>query len=335
MLKVAVVGAPGYSGEELLRVLVGHPEVKITHVSGKEDREEKIQDIFPYLRGALDLPCEALDKERVARDADLIFLALPHTVSMELVPFFLFKGKRVVDVGADYRLKDLQVFKKYYGKDHADPQNVPVAVYGLPELNRSAIKGAKLVANPGCYPTGAALGLLPIVKNGLRWKGNAIIDSKSGVTGAGRKAVKTLLFSEVNENFKAYKVFTHQHVPEIAQTLGTGKFIFTPHLVPLDRGILSTIYVELENKKDAEGLQKTFESHYAKEPFVKVLPTGKLPEVKYVRMTNQCHIGIVTRTEDASVIIVTAIDNLGKGAATQAVQNMNLMYGFRETAGLR
>lgn len=339
-VKAAVVGATGYTGEELIRILAGHPKVRLTYVSSKDDRKQTIQEIFPYLKGTLDLDCRAFKPEEAAEECDVVFLSLPHTVSMKTAPYFLQRGKRVIDISADYRLKDPAQYLAHYGVAHEDAANLRQAVYGLPELNRDAISDAKLIANPGCYPTGATLGLLPLVRNGIEWTGTCVIDAKSGVTGAGRKASVNLVFSEVNENFKAYKVLSHQHEPEIAQNLKSAKskntaFAFVPHLLPIDRGILSTIYVPLSNKKDGKKLQELYADFYGREPFVQVLAAGRFPELKMVQKTNQCHIGIAFREDLGTAVIVTAIDNLGKGAAGQAVQNMNLLFGLPEKEGLR
>jgi N-acetyl-gamma-glutamyl-phosphate reductase len=338
-LKVAVVGATGYTGEELVRLLVRHPQVEITYVSGKEDRSVKIQEIFPYLQNKLDLECRAFSVEEACKKSDFIFLSLPHTVSMQAAPLFLKAGKKVVDISADYRLKDLKIYEKFYKTPHADPSHLKEAVYGLPEINREKIKSARLVANPGCYPTGGILAALPGLKEDYFDPQSIQIDAKSGVTGAGRKADKATAFSEVNESFKAYKLFEHQHVPEIDQELSaalgkTVSVIFVPHLLPLNRGILSTVYVKLNKKTTTEGLLDVYRKFYAGEPFVKVYEKGALPELKNVVNTNFCDIGLRVHEEKSLCVIVAVIDNLDKGAAGQAVQNMNLMCGFKETEGL-
>ena len=338
-LRVGVVGATGFTGEELVKILSRHPDVEVTYVSGREDRAEKIQDIFPYLKNTLDLKCGSFSADEAIEKTDLVFLSLPHTLSMQNVPNLLKAGKKVIDISADYRLKDAKVYEKFYKTAHADAANLGVAVYGLPELNREKIKNAKLVANPGCYPTGSILGLMPGLKNGIFDESSIQIDAKSGVTGAGRKADKALHFSEVNESVKAYKLFEHQHVPEIDQELsGVSKrpvsVVFVPHLIPINRGILSTIYVKLAKKTNTEELLSAYKKFYANEPFVKVYNTGSLPEIKHVANTNFCDIGLKVNEEKNLAVIVTAIDNLQKGAAGQAVQNMNIMYGFEETAGL-
>jgi N-acetyl-gamma-glutamyl-phosphate reductase len=333
------VGATGYTGEELVRILSKHPQVELTYVSGKEDRDIKIQAIFPYLKNRVDLDCRAFSFDEAAEKCDLVFLSLPHTVSQDVAPRFLKAKIKVIDVSADYRLKDEAVYEKFYKVKHKDLANLRQAVYGLPELNRDKIKSARLVANPGCYPTGSILGLLPGAKRGFFDLDSIVIDAKSGVTGAGRKADKALNFSEVNESFKAYKLFEHQHVPEIDQTLSkaVGKnisVVFVPHLLPINRGILSTIYVKLKKKTDTLGLISIYQKFYAQEPFVKVYDAGALPEIKHVVGTNLCDIGLRVNTSKNLAVIVSAIDNLDKGAASQAVQNMNIMSGFDERVGL-
>lgn len=338
-VKIAVIGATGYTGEELVRLLVSHPAAEIIYASGKQERSVKLQDIFPYLKKRLDLECRPFSAEEAVSKCDLAFLSLPHTVSMQVAPLFLKAGKKVVDVSADYRLKDTAVYEKFYKTPHQDPVNLAKAVYGLPEIHRETIKSADLVANPGCYPTGAILGLWPGVKDGFFDLDSIQIDAKSGVTGAGRQADKSLNFSEVNESFKAYRLFEHQHGPEIDQELSsttkkTVRVIFVPHLLPINRGILSTIYVKLKKMANTETLLDCYRAQYAREPFVKVLPGGALPELKHVTHTNFCDIGLRVHEEKKLAVIVTVIDNLGKGAAGQAVQNMNLMCGFVESEGL-
>ena len=337
-IRVGVIGATGYTGEEIVRILAWHPHVEITYVSGKEDREVKIQEIFPYLRNRLDLPCRAFSASDAIAQCDVVFLSLPHTVSMQVAPAFLKAGKKVIDVSADYRLQDVKVYEKFYKVPHADPAHLKEAVYGLPEVNREKIRTARLIANPGCFPTGAILGVLPGLKKGIFIPESVGIDAKSGVTGAGRKASKDLHFSEVNESFKAYKLFEHQHVPEMDQELSSavGKpmnVIFVPHLLPLNRGILSTIYVGLNKKSSTDELVALYRDFYKNEPFVNVLEKGALPEIKHVTNTNFCNIGLRFNENRNMAVIITVIDNLTKGAAGQAVQNMNILCGFEETAG--
>ncbi|MBI3253065.1 MAG: N-acetyl-gamma-glutamyl-phosphate reductase [Candidatus Omnitrophica bacterium] len=338
-IRVGVIGATGYTGEELVRILARHPDVELAYASGKEAREARLQDIFPYLKNSVDLACGAFSFEEAAKNCDLVFLSLPHTVSMTVAPLFLKAKKIVIDVSADYRLRDAGVYEKFYKTPHADRANLARAVYGLPEMNREKIKSADLIANPGCYPTGAILGLLPGLKEKLFVMETIVIDAKSGVTGAGRKADKALNFSEVNESLKAYKVLEHQHTPEMDQALSefTGKkvnVIFVPHLLPVNRGILSTIYVGLAKKMTANGLLEIYDAFYRKEPFVKVYADGSLPEIKHVAHTNFCGVGLCVSEARNLAVIVTAIDNLSKGAAGQAVQNMNLRLGLDERAGL-
>lgn len=338
-LKVAVIGATGYTGEELLRLLVRHPRAEITYVSGKEDRQVKIQDIFPYLKGRLDLKCQALVVDEAIRKSELVFLSLPHTVSMQVAPLFIKAKRKVVDVSADYRLKDEKIYEKFYHVAHQDVVHLKEAVYGLPEVHRAKIKSARLVANPGCYPTGAILGLLPGIEQRIFDTESIQIDAKSGVTGAGRKADKALNFSEVNESFKAYKLFEHQHVPEINQELSALantkiEVVFVPHLLPINRGILTTIYVHFKKKIDTERLSALYQKRYLGEPFVKVYGHGTLPEIKNVTYSNFCDIGMRVHPDKNLAVIVTAIDNLDKGAAGQAVQNMNIISGFDERDGL-
>lgn len=336
-LKVAVVGATGYAGCELIKILLAHPEATITSVSGKVEKAEKISDIFPVFKGLLDLVCDNVDAPAISKAADLIFLALPHKVSMLFAPDLLRAGKKVIDLSADYRLKDVGVYEKWYGAKHTSAELLKEAVYGLPELYKKEIEKTKFVANPGCYPTGAILGCAPMVSKGLADTGQIIIDAKSGVTGAGRAASLALNFSEVNENFKAYKVNQHQHMPEIDQELSKAagsriEVTFTPHLVPMNKGLLSTIYFTLKKEESAAGLLALYKDFYKDAPFVRVLGEGVFPETKNVYGTNYCDIGIKVTGKRA--IVITAIDNLWKGAASQAVQNMNLLMGYGETAGL-
>jgi N-acetyl-gamma-glutamyl-phosphate reductase len=339
MVNVGIVGATGYAGEELLDILLGHKEVSIANISAKLSRPQPISSIFPKFKGRLDLVCREPEIKEINKTCDLIFLALPHTISMEIVPKFLSAGKRVIDLSADYRLEDAAVYEKFYQAKHKDKHNLARAVYGLPELYRQKIKNAQLVANPGCYPTAAILALAPLVALRAREPGYIIIDAKSGVTGAGRKLAEGFLFAEVNGDFKAYKVNTHQHAPEIEQELTkiAGKKLkvtFVPHLVPVNRGILATIYAGKirKQKSKIQKLIELYRNFYKKEPFVRIREEGEFPRLKDVLGTNFCDIGI--KEENEQVIIIAAIDNLLKGAAGQAVQNMNIMCGFPEAAAL-
>jgi N-acetyl-gamma-glutamyl-phosphate reductase len=339
MLNVAIVGASGYTGLELIRILHCHPEVAVTCLTSEQSAGRKISDIFPTLRGRCDLVLENLEPVRVAAKADLIFTALPHKAAMEVVPTFLKLGRHVIDLSADYRLSDAEVYGAWY-EPHLNPANLKKAVYGLPEVRRAKIRGARLVANPGCYPTSIILGLAPLLKKGLIKTGEIIADSASGVTGAGRSAKVDSLYCEVNEGFKAYGAGgVHRHTPEIEQELSLlagGKLMitFTPHLVPMDRGILSTIYATPRAATTTEKLIRLYQDFYRGEPFVRVLPQGSLPSTAFVRGSNFCDISPLVDQRTGRIIIVSAIDNLVKGASGQAVQNMNIVCGFPETMGL-
>jgi N-acetyl-gamma-glutamyl-phosphate reductase len=339
MINAGIIGVTGYAGEELLDILLRHSSVRITDISAKLEKPQEISEIFPKLKGRIELICKKPDLKETVSKCDLVFLALPHTLSMGMVPLLMKTGKRVIDLSADYRLKDTKIYEKFYNTKHKDKLNLPQAIYGLPELYRTKIKNAKLIANPGCYPTVSILALAPLAAFNLIDLDSIIIDAKSGVTGAGRKIVEGFLFSEVNEDFKAYKVNAHQHAPEINQELSklAGKKIsitFVPHLLPVNRGILATIYVKKNQKSKIknQNLIVLYKKFYKKEPFVRIRDEEDFPQLKDVAGTNFCDITI--KDEADKVIIVAAIDNLLKGASGQAVQNMNIMYGFPEYAAL-
>jgi len=337
MIKAVVIGATGYAGEELLKILIGHPEVRITGLIAKIDKPDKIGHIFPSLAGRLDMECGDFPVDSVVGECDVAFLALPHRVSMKIAPVFLKAGKKVIDLSADYRLRDRTVYKKYYEVEHEDAEGLGRAVYGLPELYKEEIKKAGLIANPGCYPTSVILGTVPAAKKTLLAGNKIISDSKSGVTGAGRNPHAALHFPEVNENTKAYKIFAHQHQPEMAQEISLAgekdiEVTFTPHLIPVNRGILSTLYVELNKAVSTRDMLDVYREFYATAPFVRIKSEGEYPQTKDVTNTNFCDIGL--KVEGMSMIVVSVIDNLVKGASGQAVQNMNLMCGFEETLGL-
>jgi len=339
MLNVAIVGASGYTGLELIRILYRHPEVALTCLTSEQSAGRRISDIFPTLQGRCDLVLENLEPVRVAEKADLIFTALPHKAAMEVVPTFLKLGKHVIDLSADYRLSDPEVYGAWY-EPHINPANLKKAVYGLAEVRRLKIKGARLVANPGCYPTSIILALAPLLKKKLIDPASIIADSASGVTGAGRAAKVDSLYCEVNEGFKAYGVGgVHRHTPEIEQELSllAGeplKITFTPHLVPMDRGILSTVYASPHKATTTEKLVKLYQEFYHGEPFVRVLPQGSLPSTAFVRGSNFCDIAPLVDRRTGRIIVVSAIDNLVKGASGQAVQSMNLMLWMEESLGL-
>lgn len=340
MINVGIVGVTGLAGEELVDMLLRHDQVRITDVSAKIDNPAPISQIFPKFRGRIGLICKEPDISQIADKCDLVFLALPHTVSMTLAAGLLRAGKRVIDLSADYRFKDALVYQEFYNVKHKDKANIAKAVYGLCELNRNKIKTAALIANPGCYPTVSILALAPLLALNPVKIDSIIIDAKSGVTGAGRKIAEVFLFSEINEDFKAYKVNAHQHGPEIDQELSaiSGKKVrvtFVPHLLPLSRGILATIYVQRAKRhKDikAQGLIGLYRKFYKNEPFVRIRNEGDYPRLKDVAGTNFCDIAI--KEEADQIIIVAAIDNLLKGASGQAIQNMNIMYGYPEQTAL-
>jgi N-acetyl-gamma-glutamyl-phosphate reductase len=315
--RVGIVGATGYTGLELLRLLIRHPEVEVTALTSQKYAGMPIDRVFPSLTNQLPVSCEELSFERISEKSDFIFTAVPHKTAMETVPPFYRIGKRVVDLSADFRFNDAAVYEQWYQK-HTRTDLLRETVYGLPELHREKIRGAKIVGNPGCYPTGALLGLIPLVKQGLISTDTAVVDSKSGVSGAGRDLVLDSLFCEVNEGVKAYKLFEHRHLPEIEGELSQlvrKKFTvtFVPHLIPMDRGILSTIYVMLGKKMKTEEVLNIFQTHYQGEPFVRIYPKGKLPNTRDVKGSNYCDIGLKVNEEDGRLVVVTAIDNLVQG----------------------
>jgi len=338
MIKVGVVGATGYTGEELIKILVKHPHVKLTYLAAKIDKEEPIDKIFPHFKNRLDLKCEILDIEKAISKADLFLLALPHTVSVKIAPLFLNHKKKVIDLSADYRFKDTGVYEKWYKVKHGDKENLKKAVYGLPELYREKIKKADFVANPGCYPTAAILAVVPSLVSGIINADSIIIDAKSGVTGAGRKASMDFFYSEINEGVKAYKIDTHQHMPEINQLLSSAAdkkidVTFCPHLIPMNRGILETIYMKLNKKINYDKVLEIYKKFFKTEPFVRIVENDAY-STKSVVGTNFCDIGLKVNEDKGLLVAVSAIDNLLKGASGQAVQNMNIMCGFPEESGL-
>lgn len=323
-----------------MRLLLRHPRAAVTAVTSEKSAGQPIAAVFPHLLGLTDIVCEPLDAEALAKKAELVFLALPHVTAQEAGYRLRSLGRKVIDLSADYRLADPAVYEKWYEHCHQYPQLLSEAVYGLPELHRQKIKGASLIANPGCYPTGALLGLAPLVKEGAIDLSSIIIDSKSGVSGAGRSPSLAHHYPEVNEGFTAYKIGTHRHTPEIEQEVsrlaGRGVTLsFTPHLVPMNRGILTTIYCKLNAPMEPTDIRRLYEGFYKAEFFVRLLPSGQAPNVRHVRGSNFCDIGVFVDRRTDRVVIVTAIDNLGKGAAGQAIQNMNIMMGFDETEGLK
>ncbi|MDI6753838.1 MAG: N-acetyl-gamma-glutamyl-phosphate reductase [Thermodesulfobacteriota bacterium] len=338
MTRVGVVGATGYTGLELVRLLLRHSKVKMTALTAERYVGQPIWKVFPSVMKETDLVCQPLEVEPLAQACDFLFTALPHKAAMDVVPGFIQRGLKVVDLSADFRLTDPKTYEEWY-EPHTAPALLKDAVYGIPELHREEIKKTFLVANPGCYPTSIILALAPALKNKLIDHRTIIADSKSGVSGAGRSAVLTSLFTEVSENFKAYKVAEHRHTPEIEQELSrlAGEKVvitFTPHLVPMKRGILSTIYASLEKPYSENEILDIYRNFYANEKFVRIRPPDLLPGTADVLGSNYCDIGLKIDKRNNRLILLSAIDNLVKGASGQAVQNMNLMLGLEESLGL-
>lgn len=331
---VAVLGATGYTGVELLRLLARHPGVELTFLSSEQYRDRRAAEVYPFLEGIVDAPLRAPEPDAVAAAAEIVFSALPHGAAAATVREMWRRGRRVIDLSADFRLRDAAVYARWYA-EHPAPELLEEAVYGLPELYRERIRDARVVAVPGCYPTGALLGLVPLARAGYL-REPVIIDAKSGTTGAGRGAKVEQLFAEVNENFRPYAIGAHRHGPEIDQELraagGDVASLLVPHLLPVSRGILSTMYVRVAGPPPP--LAELYGRAYAGEPFVVLRGTGTPPELREVRGTNRCVIGWRWDVSSGQAVVVTAIDNLGKGASGQAVQCLNLMLGLGETTGL-
>jgi N-acetyl-gamma-glutamyl-phosphate reductase len=335
MVRVAILGASGYSALELIKLLLRHPQAKITALTTRSADAKHVSDVHPSLAGRLDLPLENLAAGQVAERADCVFCCLPHGASAAAVAELLPLGKKVIDLSADYRLKSAAEYATWYGLEHADPMRLREAVYGLPEIYRERIQRASLVANPGCYPTSAILALAPLLRAGAILPKGIVIDSKSGVSGGGREPKPNFHFPECNESVSAYGVGTHRHMPEIDQVLSDVadaevKVVFTPHLIPMDRGILSTCYAEPTGEFNEESLPGVFRQFYQGEPFVRI--STMPPATKQVSGTNFCDIAV--RCVRGRIVVISAIDNLGKGASGAAVQNFNLMHGFDETMAL-
>lgn len=335
MVNVGIVGGTGYTGVELMRILANHPDVILKVITSRSNAGTAVTDMFPNLRGRIDL---IFTEPSIAsyKQCDLVFFATPNTIAMHQVEELLAAGIRVIDLAADFRLKDIAVWEKWYGTTHASAVSVEKAIYGLPEMNREQIKQAQLVANPGCYVTAVTLGLLPLLHRQLINPETIIADGKSGVSGAGRSANVATALCEASESFKAYAVSGHRHYPEIKQNLRQispkADLVFVPHLVPMIRGIHTTLYTDVI--ADVSDVQLIFETFYANEPFVDILPTGIQPQTRSVKGSNNCHITIQHLPDANKLVVLTAIDNLVKGAAGQAVQNMNLMMSLDETTGL-
>jgi N-acetyl-gamma-glutamyl-phosphate reductase len=336
MIKVGIIGGTGYTGVELLRLLAQHQQVALNIITSRGETEKKVSDLFPNLRGHVDLAFSEPDTQALAA-CDVVFSATPNGVAMTHARALLAAGVKLIDLAADFRLKDAALWEQWYGMPHACPELLAEAVYGLPEVNRAQIKKARLVANPGCYPTAVQLGFLPLVEQGLVDIQHLIADAKSGVSGAGRKAEVQTLFAEAADNFKAYGVAGHRHLPEIRQGLESAAgnavgLTFVPHLTPMIRGIHATLYARLQDS--GVDLQKLYAQRYANEPFVDVLPPGSHPDTRSVRAANTCRMAVHRPQGGDTVVILSVIDNLVKGAAGQAVQNMNLMFGLPEATGL-
>ncbi len=337
-LKVGIIGGTGYTGAELLRLLVQHSMAEVIAVASRSEAGTKVSDLYPNLRGHLDLSFVEPKVEAFA-GCDIVFSATPNGIAMQHAPDLLARGIKLIDLAADFRLRDAAAWQHWYGQPHACSELLSEAVYGLPELNRESIRNANLVANPGCYPTATTLGFLPLVRESLIDHNNLIADVKSGVSGAGRGAKVANLFTEVSDSFKAYGVSAHRHHPEITQTLTAVAeqavtLTFIPHLVPILRGIHATLYADISADTSLESVQSLFEATYADEPFVDVLPLGSHPETRSVKGSNLCRIALHQATGSNKIVVLSVIDNLTKGAAGQAIQNMNLMFGLDESIGL-
>jgi len=339
VINVGLVGGTGYTGVELLRILVQHPEVNLKVVTSRGEDGLPVADLYPNLRPFTDIRFTVPDVKTLS-ECDLVFFATPHGVAMNMMPELLASNVRVIDLGADFRIKDVEEWSKWYGMEHTCPDLVEEAVYGLPEVNREQIKSARLIANPGCYPTATQLGYLPLIENALVETQNLIADCKSGVSGAGRQAKIGMLLCETSESFSAYGVPGHRHLPEISQGLTNANnnekvgLTFVPHLTPMIRGIHATLYAKLKKDVSLEDIHALYEKRYADEPFVDVLPLGTHPATRNVKGSNYDQIAIHRPQDGDTIVVLSVIDNLVKGAAGQAVQNMNIMFGFEERLGM-
>ena len=339
--RIGIVGATGYVGMELVRLLATHPELELTTLVSQSYAGKKYADVYPAFRHLTDIHLSDLDVDQLAAESDIVVTALPHGVSSAVVPELLDRNVRVLDHSGDFRYKHVDVYEKAYKLSHPRPDLLSEAVYGLPELYREAIGGARLVANPGCYPTCSLLGLAPLLRSGLVYTGGMVIDATSGVSGAGRKSDLAFSFCETESSYRAYGVVGHRHTSEIEQeaALLSGQaeplaLTFTPHLAPMKRGMLATIYADLMPSVDPQGLQELYERFYSHEYFVRVLPAGQLPDTRHVAYTNFCDLAVTADSRTGKVKVFSAIDNLGKGAAAQALQAINIMAGLDERTGL-
>lgn len=338
MIRAAVAGATGYAGAELVRLLTGHPGVDLTMITSRQFAGQRFDRVFPSMAGRLDLVCEELDEDRIGAAADVVFTALPHQLPMKIAPEILKRGCKVIDLSADFRFNEAGIYESAY-QLHSSAGLLKESVYGLSEVYAAEVAAARLVGNPGCYPTSALLPLIPLVRSGLVELEGIVADSKSGVSGAGRSPSLTVHYCEVNESFKAYKVAVHRHAPEMEAVLSREahepvRITFVPHLVPMTRGMLTTIYARPAAGLTIQAVRDCLAAFYDGRPFVRLRPPGAPPDTLHVRGTNYCDIGFVLDERTRRLILISAIDNLGKGAAGQAVQNMNLMFGLEEGAGL-
>lgn len=336
MIKAGIVGGTGYTGVELLRLLVAHKDIELSVITSRSEAGLAVSGLYPNLRGHVDINFSEPDLDALSR-CDVVFFATPNGTAMKMAPQLLGAGVKVIDLAADFRLKDTEVWKQWYGMEHACPDVLAEAVYGLPEINREAIKAARIIANPGCYPTAVSLGYIPLIENNLIDDTHLIADAKSGVSGAGRGASVATLLCEATESVKPYGVDGHRHLPEIRQVLGSiaGHDVgltFVPHLMPMIRGIEASLYGVL--KADVDDLHQLYTERYKDEPFVDVLPVGEMPETRSVKGSNMCRIAVFRPQGGDTVVVSSVIDNLVKGAAGQAVQNMNLMFGLDEKSGI-
>lgn len=339
LTRVAIIGGSGYTGLELIRLVLAHPALELTYVTSERFAGRKLQECFAFLSASQDLKYQALDIKSALSCADIFFLALPNGLSLTLTPLLIGEGKTVIDLSADYRLKDLELYRQVYGKNHSDEALVTQAVYGLPEIHRQKIRTSALIANPGCYATSIILGLAPCLQAGLvNDQVPVIADSKSGISGAGRKLEAAYLFTECDQNIKPYNIGKHRHVPEIEQELSLFEkctLLFTPQLVPARRGILSNIYVPLrQDPPSLEKIRDIYQQFYREEPFTLLNPPGSIPCLKDVYLSNYCRLGLVLDQRTNMLVVVSVIDNLLKGASGQAVQNLNIILGLDETTGL-
>lgn len=339
MIKVAIIGASGYTGGELLRLLLNHKQVEISHLVGFSTAGQEVTSLFPYLKGLENRTIAEMDMDNIAEDSDVIFLAMPHGQAVAPTMKALSKGKKVIDIGADFRFPDALVYEEWYKVKHDNHELCKEAVYGLPELFRQDVKKASLIANPGCFPTASILSLYPLLKAGLVKPDSIIIDAKSGISGAGKKPSSGNIYCESAESIKAYNVAHHRHTPEIEQIVsrvsGMPHLInFTPHLTPMSRGILATVYAELNCRADSKELNTLYQMTYQDEQFIFVHPEGRWPQTKWASGTNNCHLALTYDNRTKRVIITSAIDNLLKGASGQAIQNMNILFGLPEKTGL-